>query len=794
MGDGEAFGWPGLSLGWASAAKQGVGTSTTATSRVWFTLAQGVVTEVYYPRVDTPCTRDLQLLVTDGSSFFHEERRHLQHHVELIDPRALAYRLINTDQDGRYRIVKRVITDPDADVVLVHHRLEPLQVERLPRLYVLLAPRIAGQGSGNFAHVATHRGHDMLLACRDDVFLALTASCPFSRRSCGFVGASDGWTDLHSDYCMNWAFDSASDGNVALTGELELSDGAEFVLALGFGRTAEAAMDAAVASLAKGYAEVERQYVAGWREYCASLEDLSQQSGDSGRLYYRSAMVLRAHEDKTFRGAFVASLSIPWGETVHDASAGGYHLVWPRDLVQIAGACLAMDDGQAALRALKYLESTQDPATGGWAQNFWLDGRPFWRGVQLDEIAMPIVLAWRLHRVGVLDHDPYLTMVRPAALLLARVGPVTPQERWEENTGYSPATLAVGVTALLCAAEFAALHDEGDLAHYLRDVADTWASHIEDWTFTRCGELVPGHATHYERIALVQPASLDHAGAECRVLQPIANVAGGRRVSQCCIVDGGFLELVRYGVRAADGPHVLATLPVYDELLRVGTPCGPVWRRYNHDGYGEKADGTPYDGTGVGRAWPLLTGERGHYELAAGRDPAPYLRAMECFANEGGLLPEQVWDTADIPARGLSLGRGTGAATPLAWAHAEYIKLCRSRRDSQVFDLIPEVHERYVRNRTRSDLVICKFNHKVRAIRTDQRLRLEVHAPAELHWTRDGWTSVHHEPMTEVAPRTGIYVREFPPGSFTPGRPLEFTFYWPQEGRWEGRNFVIAVL
>jgi glucoamylase len=170
------------------------------------------------------------------------------------------------------------------------------------------------------------------------------------------------------------------------------------------------------------------------------------------------------------------------------------------------------------------------------------------------------------------------------------------------------------------------------------------------------------------------------------------------------------------------------------------------------------------------------------------------VRAMECFANEGGLLPEQVWDTADIPARGLSLGRGTGAATPLAWAHAEYIKLCRSRRDSQVFDLIPEVHERYVRNRTRSDLVICKFNHKVRAIRTDQRLRLEVHAPAELHWTRDGWTSVHHEPMTEVAPRTGIYAREFPPGSFTPGRPLEFTFYWPEEGRWEGRNFVIAVL
>lgn len=423
-----------------------------------------------------------------------------------------------------------------------------------------------------------------------------------------------------------------------------------------------------------------------------------------------------------------------------------------------------------------------------------MDGRPYWDGVQLDETALPVLLAGHLNRAGELsekDRRRYHPMVRAAALCLARCGPVTPQDCWEENAGYSPATLAAGIAALVCAATWLD-RDEPALARYLLEVADFWSTRLEAWTFTRCGALLPGHPEYYERIAALPPAESDGPGFECRLLMPVANREGAS-INQCCAVDGGFLELVRYGVRDAHDPHIVKTLAVYDALLKVETPAGPAWRRYSNDGYGEKENGDPYDGVGVGRAWPLLTGERGHYELAAGHDVRPYVRAMERFANERGMLPEQVWDAEDLPAKALICGRGTGSATPLAWGHAEYLLLLRSLRDGRVFDLVPEVHERHVRRRRTTDLVIWKFNHKVRAIRADERLRIEVSAPAYLHWSADSWASAHHDPLHEVAPDTGIYAIEFPPHTFSTGRALRFTFYWPEAGRWEGQDFLVAV-
>lgn len=798
MPRGEAFGHPGLDSRWATGAKEGVGTSCTPRSKVWFTLARGIVTEVYSPRVDIANTRDLQFLITDGRTFFHEEQRDLRHRIEYLDPQALAYRLINDDPGGRYRLVKHVVTDPEADCLLLHTRFQALIGQPGDYyLYVLLAPHVKNRGTGNWGEITWVDGATVLTAWREDVALALAASAPIPLASSGFVGFSDGWTDLHQDLQMDWEFATASDGNIALTGAIDVSLSPEFTLALGFGPSREEAARTALASLSKPYAEVEARYIQGWQEWCAALADLSAQLGDGGRLARISAMVLKAHEDKTNQGAFVASLSIPWGEAAGDSNAGGYHLCWPRDLVHIATALLAIDDGAAALRALEYLERTQNKGDGSWPQNCWVDGRPYWGSLQLDEVAFPVLLASRLARTGVLSDEGRrrcYPMVRAAALCLARCGPVTPQERWEENAGYSPATLAAEIAALVCAAAFADVEAEPALARYLLEVADSWSTRLEDWTFTRCGELVPARPEYYERIAVVRPEELDGSGTECRVFLPIANRPNSAEPpSQCCIVDGGFLELVRYGVRAADDPHILKTLPVYDAILRVDTPSGPAWRRYNHDGYGEKENGDPYDGAGVGRAWPLLTGERGHYELAAGREALPYIEAMERFANAGGMLPEQVWDADDLPERRLIKGQGTGSATPLAWAHAEYLRLLRSRRDGRVFDRIPELYGRHVRRRADSDLVIWKFNHMVRAIRREQRLRVEVGAPAELHWSPDDWTTVRHDPLSEVAPGTGIFALEFPPYTFAPGRALQFTFYWPEAGRWEGRDFVVAV-
>src|SRR5262249_19272988 len=129
-----------------------------------------------------------------------------------------------------------------------------------------------------------------------------------------------------------------------------------------------------------------------------------------------------------------------------------------------------------------------------------------------------------------------------------------------------------------------------------------------------------------------------------------------------------FLQLVRFGLRRADDPLIVGSLKLADALLRTDTPNGPVWHRYRNDGYGEHEDGRASDGTGVGRGWPLLTGERGHYELEAGNDAMPYLEAMAAMASPGGMIPEQVWDAEPIPEHRLFPGRATGSAMPLVWA------------------------------------------------------------------------------------------------------------------------------
>ncbi len=684
----EAFGAPGSPPTWASARKQAVGTALDPRSHVWFTIAEGVLTEVYHPSVDCPNQRDLQLLVTDGEELFHEERRDLLHEIAWLEEGVPAFRITSRDPQGRYRLTKTVCTDPEADCLLLRVRYEPLvEAARRYRLHLLWAPHMGNLGTGNHARTRRHGSRGWLLARRGPHYAALAATAPFRRMSAGYVGRSDGWQDLHRHRRMAWSFAEAGPGHVALTAEIDLPADSTFIACLAFGNSESAAMESAADSLLRrGFAAVLQAYMDGWRAYQAGLLDLSGQSGDGGRLYRRSVAVLRTHLDKRQPGAGVASLSIPWGESARaDEPAGGYHLVWPRDLHHQAMGLLAAGDRQAPVEILRYLRSRQQP-DGRWLQNFWIDGRPYWEGLQLDEVGYPILLAHRLRDEGLLDRKPD-PMVRRAADFLVAHGPVTPQDRWEENRGYSPHTLAVAVAALRAAAAVAEAAGEAPQAATYHRVAQSWDRHIEDWTFTDCGRLLPGHAEHYERIALIPPADTGAHLPECRVFLPIRNLPPEAMYghSQCCVVDGGFLELVRLGLRAPDDPHVLKTLPVWDALCRRDTPCGPAWYRYNGDGYGEHDDGSPFDGTGRGRLWPLLAGERGHYELAAGRDPAPCIEALECFANEGGMLPEQVWDAAPIPERGLQPGRGTGSATPLAWAHAEYVLLLRSRREGRVF-------------------------------------------------------------------------------------------------------------
>ena len=786
---GYAPGAPGIEPHWTSSAKDGVGTAYSTSSHLWFTLSHGIVNEVYYPHVDKPNTRDLEYLITDGATFCHEEKRDLDHLIEYPEKGALLYRLTNSDRGGRYRIVKEIIGEPHSSVLLIHTRLEildPTLRGRL-RLYALLAPHLDGTGKGNSARWRDIEGRKLFQASRHGVHLVFGGAPDFTRRSVGYAGHSDGWQDLMDNFKMDWEYSQAQDGNLALTGEIDLSRGLEFIVALAFGRSAQSAATKLLQALATPFADQRGKYVRQWQR-TRSNEDLAAQTKDGAHLMRLSQCILLAHEDKTFPGAFVASLSIPWGETKDDRDRGGYHLVWTRDMVQTATALLGCGRTESALRALIWLACVQR-ADGSMPQNSSITGKPFWEGIQMDEVAVPILLAWRLRKAGALrQFDPW-TLVSRAAGYVVLQGPVTAQERWEENAGYSPSTLATIIASLVCAAEFASERKEQMEADFLLDYADWLSSSLEAWTVTGRGDLMKGKPRHYLRITPAVPHEALATADPDNAMIEIAN--GGGRHPARNVIGGDFLQLVRLGVRAADDPLITVSLAVLDHVLKHDLPQGPCWRRYNHDGYGQKDDGSAFDGTGVGRSWPILTGERGHYELAAGRDPMPFIAAMEGFANAGGMLPEQLWDAEDLHKRDLKFGGPTGSAMPLCWAHAEYVSLVRSCHDGVCFDRIEPVHERYAKARKGSKMEMWTFAHQVKQVGKGKRLRMITGPAATIHWSFDGWVTAKDTPTRNCG--LGLNWADLPTEGLPGGSTVAFTFHWADADRWEGRDFAVVI-
>lgn len=782
-----AFGAPGIEPRWTSSAKDGIGTAYHSASRVWFTLSHGIINEIYFPHVDSPNTRDLQFLITDGETFCHEEKRDLDHLTERPDQDALLYRLTNTDREGRYRLVKEIVTDPHSSVLLMHTRLEILdpKLRGKLRLYALLAPHMKGTGKNNSAWLCGLGGRKLIEAQREDVDMAFGCSPDFTRRSVGYVGSSDGWQDLMDNFKMDWEFGEATDGNIALIGEVDLSDGMAFTLGVGFGRTGHGACAHLLQAFATPFADQREKFASQWRRAHAKA-DLSAHSKDGGAMLRLSQCVLLAHEDKTSQGAFVASLSIPWGDTKDDRDSGGYHLVWTRDMVQTATALLACGHTESPLRALIWLACVQAP-DGGLPQNSSIHGVPYWTGIQLDEVAVPVLLAWRLQRANALrQFDPW-TLVSRAVSFLILHGPVTAQERWEENSGYSPSTLATIIASVVCAAEFARDRKDGLAADFLLNYADWLSAHLEEWTVTLCGELVEGKPRHYIRITPADPNQAVAAPDPDQAEIIVAN--GGGKHPARNIVGGDFLHLVRLGVRAADDPLIVDSLAVIDHVIKCDLPQGPCWRRYNHDGYGEKTDGSAFDGAGEGRCWPILTGERGHYELAAGRDPMPFIETMEKFANEDGMLPEQLWDADDLPERKLKRGGPTGSAMPLCWAHAEYMSLVRSHKDGVCFDRVEPVYQRYAKGGTDSTVEMWTLAHQPQQIAAGKTLRIITGKVATIHWSCDGWATANDVEMRDTG--FGCWFGDLPPDQLQPGVRIVFTFQ-RLEG-WEGRDFQVEI-
>ncbi|HEY5212608.1 MAG TPA: glycoside hydrolase family 15 protein [Acidobacteriaceae bacterium] len=454
-GNKSAFGAPGDEPRWTHADKDGVGTAHSTGGRVWFTIWRGILTEVYYPTVDRPQLRDLEFLFSDGNGLFLEEKLDLDYQVERLTP-SQGYRITRRDSEGRFSLTKEIIVEPTRPCVLLHAKIEGNgDFLRDLKTYVLCAPHLEVGGEGNNAFVIEASGRELLVAEKENRWLVVGASCAYSQLSCGYVGHCDGYTDLKKNRRMDFEFDEARNGNVALIGELDLSKTREFTVGVAFGETLSCAASNLFQSLGHSYADRRQLFMDQWKTAVKGAKPLKKFSGDKGRLFDSSYNLLLTHEDKLYKGAFVASLTIPWGEARNDKQGkGGYHLVWTRDMVESAMGLLAAGNTEAPLRALIYLAARQEE-DGSFPQNFWVNGEAFWTGMQLDEVAFPVLLAWRLHQFQLLGQfDPRLMVNRAVAFLL-HSGPVTGEERWEEASGYSPSTMAVIIAAFICAASFA---------------------------------------------------------------------------------------------------------------------------------------------------------------------------------------------------------------------------------------------------------------------------------------------------------------------------------------------------
>jgi len=670
---------------WPEADKTGFGTARSRGSNVWFTLQGGRVSEVFYPDLSTPSVRTLELVVV-GDGFV--DRSTAGATVARPDPRSLRFRQSGSRHPDRYRLVQEIVTDPAHDSLVVRARLVSLDGGSY-RLYAVYDAALGNDGMDDRARSNPHS----LVATDGDVATALVSKPALRSTTSGLAGtATDPRRDLDGRHA------SAGPGNVVQAALLP----DRVTLSLGFGRSVSAAVSQARGSLRTGFARTRTAYDGGWHRYLDSLRDVPASAAAVRDQYLASALVLAAAEDKVHRGAFVASPSAPWvwGDEVPDLSSpsGAYHLVWSRDAYQFGTALWAMGDRAAARRMVDWLFGTQQKPDGSFPQNSDVSGKPVWGELQLDEVALPIVLA---HLVGKRDAATWRGVRKAARFLVSfrdeetgRRAPYSPQERWENQSGYSPNSIAAQITGLVAAADLARAKGHPRLARQWLAVADRWQAGVKRWTVTTNGPLSdgpyflrltkdgrPNHGTTYEM-----------------------GDGGPKQIDQRRVVDPSFLDLVRLGILAPDDPAVRNSLAVVDARLKVDTPVGPFWHRFTRDGYGETRSGGQWVITDpgahktLGRGWPILTGERGEYSVAAGEDAAPYLATMAAASGPSDMLAEQVWDGRPPTGRACCpAGEGTRSATPLVWSHAQLVRLAWSIQRGRPVDQPAVVADRYVR-------------------------------------------------------------------------------------------------
>ena len=738
-----APGAPGSDSFFDLARKDCVGTARDTTSKVWFTIADGVLSDTYWPTIDATNVHTLQYLVTDGRSFTDLQTRDMTYKV-LDDPTGMACTVVASDAAHHYEIQTTFLTDPSHETVLMQTRFEGPSHDQL---YVRLDPLAGGtggggaqNGGGNTATLANVDGGPALVASNTNTttnavnrnyavptFEALEASSGFSSASVGYAGTdSDGLNMLDSDHELT-NYDSAPDGHVALTAGVRLGRGDSVELALGFGTTESRALSAAGASLRQRFDRVQAAYESQWRHYDARLRRPSPSLGHAAvREYYESVNVVKASEDKTFAGAIAAGLGSPWGQSVPaDTLAGGepmyfgsYRETFARDLYEEFTGLLVAGDVATARAATMFLFERQQQPDGSMPRNSLTNGEPApdTGGVQLDETSYPILMDWQSGLAG--DATLYQQHVIPAADFLVAHGPSDGVERWEEQSGYSPSTIAAEIAGLTAAAQIAKVNGDGARARVYQATADDFARNIKAWTVTTNGPYIsPTVPSYFIRIAnTADPNSGDQVN--------LGN--GSITVDQRSLIDAGFLDLVRLGVLPASDPVVRSSLTVVDDTIMRDTPSGPGFYRYgtsdagSEDGYGDcyepdptscSLTGAPWapTDTGSGHLWPVLDGERGEYDIANGQSSSArtLLTTMRNMTSGQGLEPEQVWEDPPVPASpfgsdpetasiGFEPGQPAGSASPLGWAQAQYARLALDVSAGRNLETPRIVTDRYV--------------------------------------------------------------------------------------------------
>ncbi len=734
---------------WGPGRKMAFGAAPGPRSKLWYTLVDGALSEVFFPTLDRVALHELRFFASAGGAPPVDDAADGQHAITWLSPGIPAFKVDSTHHE--YRLTKEFFSDPEENALLIAATFTP----ELPdvRLYMQASAHWAPGSEGNFGQVLDTHPPALLLR-QQDVWMCIVG--PFSKATVGYFRSSDLQIDLNdADGYLTYTYERAGPGNVAGGAEIGIRAGS-FQIAIGFAHSRADAEEVARSVLQKGASNVRYAFERAWMTLPDLPQALAKVSGDEGMLARASLAVLRCMEDKSHAGAFVASPAAPWGESNHNGNQI-YHLVWPRDLCRIATALLDAGDEKAALRAFRHLESRQR-ADGAWFQNWFMDGTPHWTSTELDQVALPILLAWRLGVAGCLDHDPYSVMVRPAAQFIIREGPLTQLDRWEDLGGLSPSTLAACIAALIVAAEFA--HDAGEhvAAGHLRAVADYWNDRVEAWCCTSAG--------HYLRLA----GDPDH--------KPTVGAVAPE-----------FLELVRYGLRRPKDERVLRSLQSVDAALKANLPAGPSWRRYAGDMYGEHEDGLQWDGSGRGRPWPVLTGERARHFHLMGLPAAELVKTIEGFAGPGLMLPEQVWDQPDIPSRGLYTGKATGSVAPLGWAHAEYLELLVMVALAGFPDLVLPARRRYTEGQPQEPAFVWSHRHQITKLAAGRRLKVQLPRPGAVHYTFDDWKTFSEAEAVDTT--LGVWVAEIPANKLASGSDFSWTAHYV--AGWEGKNYSLKV-